>query len=265
MTIESEVCGALRAVWHLAADRCAPWPDTAGREWIATVGERARLIWVVPSVDRDRLLASLAARDALRLAGIAVGDVVPTTTGMRTAEVSLGDGVVAEMTVRLDPPGRPLDPVDPIDQQWWGDLLGRAHRELQSFRHPGLHRLRWPAADELSGIVGAVTRLTVTDQLAYGTLHTDPLATLFRIDPDTGRSALARWGLPVIGPLVYDVAIAVHHVGGLAAAAELVDGYASAGPVSRDELDAALPTMLTLVSAVWGEPGANDADRRPQG
>jgi hypothetical protein len=52
----------------------------------------------------------------------------------------------------------------------------------------------------------------------------------------------------------------------LTAADELLDGYASAGPVSRDELDAALPTMLTLVeaSARLRPDGVNDDDK-PQG
>jgi homoserine kinase type II len=213
VTIESELCGALRAAWHLAADDCTPSPDSSGREWTVTIRDVTHVIWAVPAMSRLSVQASVAAWDALGAAGIGVGQVIRTATGMRTASVSVAGLNDVEMVVRLDPPGRPLDSADPLDQQWWGDMLGRAHRELQAFRHPAVGRLSWPAAAELTEVVGAVTRLTVTDQLAYGILHTEPSPRLFRIDPKTGRNAIARWGLPVIGPLVYDVALAVHRAG----------------------------------------------------
>lgn len=152
-----------------------------------------------------------------------------------------------------------------------GDLLGRAHRELQSFRHPLIGRMVWLADDEFGAVVHPVTRPTVTDQLAYGLLYGDPMPGLFRIDAATGRGALARWGLPSIGSFVFDVAPAVHHAGGLPSAGELLDGYASAGPVARDELDAALPTMLMLVEAMSAQfadppPASTDVnDDKPQG
>jgi Ser/Thr protein kinase RdoA (MazF antagonist) len=250
VTIESELCGALRAAWHLAADDCAPSVDASDSEWTVTIRDVAHAIWAVPAVAKTSLQASVAACDALDACGIGVGQVIRTATGMRTATVTAAGRAPVEMVVRRDPPGRPLDAADPIDQQWWGDMLGRAHRELQAFRHPSVGRLSWPDADDLADQVRAVTRLTVTDQLTYGVLHGDPAPRLFRIDPETGRSAVARWGLPVIGPLAYDVAVAVYRAGGLLSAAELLDGYASAGPVSRDELDTAVPTMLTLVQAV---------------
>jgi homoserine kinase type II len=98
----------------------------------------------------------------------------------------------------------------------------------------------------LNDVVLAVTRLTVTDQLTYGVLHGDPAPTSFRLDPATGSIGLTGWATPLHGPLAYDVAVAVRHAGGIAQADELLDGYASAGPVGRDELAAALPTMLRL-------------------
>jgi len=250
VTIESELCGAVRAAWHLAADDCAPTAESTDWEWTVTVGGVAHLIWVVPVADKASLGASVVAVDTLAAAGVGVGRPVRTATGMRTAPADIAGFGLVELMLRQEPPGRILAADDPLDQQWWGDMLGRAHRELQSLRHSAVDRLRWPVDNDLADVVAAVTRLTVTDQLVYGVLHTNPNPWLFRIDPDTGRSAIARWGLPAIGPLAYDIAIAVHYAGGLAVADELLDGYASAGPVSRDELDTAVPTMLTLVRAL---------------
>jgi homoserine kinase type II len=268
VTIESELCGAVRAAWHLAADDCAPTAESTDWEWTVTVAGAAHLIWIVPVADKASLDASVVAADTLAAAGVGVGRPVRTATGMRTATADITGIGPVELMLRHEPPGRILAADDPLDQQWWGDMLGRAHRELQSLRHPAVVRLRWPVDDDLADVVAAVTRLTVTDQLAYGVLHTNPNPCLFRIDPDTGRSAIARWGLPAIGPLAYDIAIAVHYAGGLAVADDLLDGYASAGPVSRDELDAAVPTMLTLVRAVAarapassdGAPASMDSD-----
>src|SRR5207245_4411064 len=88
------------------------------------------------------------------------------------------------------------------------------------------------------------------DQLTYGILHGDPRARSFRLDVGTGRLGLVGWGAVAHGPLVYDVASAVLRAGGPAEAVELLDGYRAAGPVPKDELDAALPTMLRLRLAV---------------
>jgi homoserine kinase type II len=58
------------------------------------------------------------------------------------------------------------------------------------------------------------------------------------------------------GPLVYDVAAAVLYAGGPERAAELLDGYRTAGPVAADELDAALPVLLRLRWAVLADRSA---------
>ncbi|HEU4348986.1 MAG TPA: serine kinase, partial [Actinoplanes sp.] len=72
------------------------------------------------------------------------------------------------------------------------------------------------------------------------------------------------------GPLIYDVAAAVAYAGGMDASAELLDGYLAAGPVQRDEMDAALPVLLRFrwaVQADWSArrlasvPGAEAALR----
>jgi homoserine kinase type II len=158
-----------------------------------------------------------------------------------------------------------LDPHDPVDQQWWGDLLGRTHDVLQKQQHAVFARLAMPdlagthvtaaawLRPALTDVVGAVSRLMVTDQLTYGVLHGEPRADWFRLDPDTGVVAMTGWGAPVLGPLVYDLAVAVRYAGGLDHAAELLDGYVSAAPVTRDELAVALPVMLRLHWALHAE------------
>jgi Ser/Thr protein kinase RdoA (MazF antagonist) len=175
--------------------------------------------------------------------------------------------VVGEVVVALvhHVPGRPLDPDDPLDQQWWGDALGAAHRALTGFSHPALARFHWVRPDAahldvedwlrpaVTAAVDAVAKLSVTDQLSYGVLHGDPAPELFRIDVATGRTGLVDWGAAATGPLVYDVASAVMHIGGPGWAAELIDGYVSAGPVPREEIDAALPTMLQFRYAVQAD------------
>lgn len=136
---------------------------------------------------------------------------------------------------------------------------------LQNWRPGPLGRIVWPDPGAahvaavawmrpvFASVVAAVTRLTVTDQLTYGVLHGDPRPELFRIDIDTGRSAITSWGEPVIGPLAYDVAAAAAAAmpadaasGGLDRVADLIDAYVASSPVPRDELESALPVMLRV-------------------
>jgi homoserine kinase type II len=159
-------------------------------------------------------------------------------------------------------PGRPLVRDDPLDQNWWGDALGTAHRRLAGFSHPGLSRFQLLRSDgphlavedwvrpAVADAMAAMARLTVTDQLTYGTSHGDPSPDAFRFDLDTGHTGIIDWGSAGTGPLMYDVASAVMYAGGPEAAGDLVEAYLSAGPVGRDELEATLPTMLRFRYAV---------------
>jgi Ser/Thr protein kinase RdoA (MazF antagonist) len=191
--------------------------------------------------------------EALAGADVVVGRPVRTADGALTATTAIGD-----MALLAGVPGRPLDPADPLDQQWWGDLLGRAHRALLPHQRFVPGRLEMPEVSgshlavaswlrpALSDVVVAVSRLMVTDQLTYGVLHGDPRPDEFHLDEATGATAMSGWGAPLIGPLVYDVAVAVRHAGGIEQASDFVDGYVSAGPVTRDEMTVALPAMLRL-------------------
>jgi Ser/Thr protein kinase RdoA (MazF antagonist) len=185
---------------------------------------------------------------------------------MRTADGALwvqSDG--SALAVLEFVPGRPLHRDDPLDQQWWGDALGAAHVALAGFDHDGLTRFHWVRPDAahlavedwvrpaVADAVAALAKLTVTDQLSYGVLHGDPSPDAFRLDVDTGRTGIIDWGSAGTGPLVYDIASAVMYAGGPGPAADLIDGYLSAGPVPRDELEAALPTMLRFRYAVQAD------------
>jgi len=259
---DQQIRSVLRTQWHQTIQGCAALSE--GR-WRVEAGGHPLLVTVTPAAEHSRLLAGLAVAEHLAGTGFPAGEPVRAVDGGFTVPVP--GGVLA---VVRDVPGRPLDPADPLDQQWWGDLLGAAHRALTGFRHPRLTRLTWLNGEgahlsvaawlrpAVAAALGAVTRLTVTDQLTYGVLHGDPAPDLFRIDPDTGRTGLVDWRAAATGPLVYDLAAAVGYAGGLGVAAELVDGYLAAGPVGADETEAALPVLLRY----WLAERADAAARR---
>ncbi len=253
----------LRDQWHLAPTGISHLPrGVMSHAWEVEAGDERYVVRLVPSA-RGTVEAGLAAADHLRGRGIAAGEPVRTLTGGLTAETPDGSLVVLRRT-----PGRPLIGGDPVDQQWWGDRLGAVHRALQHFHHPGLrpwHLLDPDAAhlgvepwlrDAVADAVTATTRLTVTDRLTYGVLHGDPAPADFVVDPQTGRAGLLDCPAGGTGPLVYDVAAAVVYAGGTAASAELLDGYLAAGPVQRDELDAALPVLVRFRWAVAADRSA---------
>jgi homoserine kinase type II len=247
----------LRTTWHRAADECVAQPaGLCSANWSITSGNQRYVARVVESRRRAPFEAGLAAAEYL------AGHEMPAATAVRAVDGaavgSLGDEVVA-LVRHL--PGRPLDGADPVDQQWWGDALGAAHRRLSGFRHHGLakwHPVRPEAAHlgvegwvrpAVAAAVAAVRKLTITDQLTYGVLHGDPAPGAFRLDPQTGRLGLVDWGPAGTGPLTYDVAAAVGYAGP-EGASDLVAAYLAAGPVPREELDAALPAMLLFRWAV---------------
>ncbi|MEV0898087.1 phosphotransferase [Actinoplanes sp. NPDC049802] len=254
----------LRDQWHLDPTGLTEVPATLlSRGWEFAAGAARYTARLVETAARQAVEAGLLAAEHLRARRIDAGEPVRTLGGALTAPVPLG-----ALAVLRRVPGRCLDGRDPVDQQWWGERLGAVHRALQGFRHPGLRpwQLLDPGAGHLdvepwlreavTAAVAATTRLTVTDQLTYGVLHGDPAPETFVLDPATGRSGLLHCGASGTGPLVYDVAAAVAYAGGPERATELLDGYRAAGPVSADELDAALPVLLRLRWAVLAERAA---------
>jgi Ser/Thr protein kinase RdoA (MazF antagonist) len=275
VSYDDPIHAALRLHWHRYPAEIKVLPSgLMSRAWSVTAGGESLVARLVDHTARQPLEAALAAAEHLRGRGIEIGDPVRTLAGPLSAVTPAGAlGVLHRV------PGRSLDGGDPIDQQWWGDRLGAAHRALAGFDHPGLRRWNWLQLEAphlavqawlrpaLADAVAAMIRLTVTDRLTYGVLHGDPAPHDFVLDPGTGRAGLLDWGACGTGPLVYDVAAAVVYAGGPDVSAELLDGYLAAGPVHRDELEAALPVLLRFrwaVQADWfarrlhEDPGADD-------
>jgi len=279
---EDRILAALRTGWHRTPDTLAVQPgaattppgvDSGARTWDVVVGDERFVAKLVHPATRATFEAGLAAAEHLRTCGVDAGAPVRTADGATT--VTIDQGILALLR---HVPGRPLEPDDPLDQQWWGDLLGTVHRALDGFSHPGLVRWHWVRPDAphlelepwlrpaVTEAVAVLTKLAVTDQLTYGVLHGEPAAEAFRMDVDTGRTGLIHWGSAATGPLAYDLAAAVIDAGGPARAPELLDGYAAAGPVPRDEVDAALPVLLRFRHAVLADRFARRvADARERG
>jgi Ser/Thr protein kinase RdoA (MazF antagonist) len=264
------VLSTLRDQWHLLPSEIRALPtELISRGWEVTAGPERYVCRLAEPADRQPVEAGLIAAEHLRLRDIVAGEPVRTLAGGLTAQTPAG-----ALSLLRRVPGRPLDGGDPIDQQWWGDRLGVVHKALQHFHHPGLRP--WqpldPGAAHLSAepwlrgavadAAGAATRLTVTDRLTYGVLHGDPAPASFVVDPSTGRAGLLDCGASGVGPLVYDVAAAVGYAGGPERAADLIDGYLAAGPVRRDELDAALPVLVRLRWAVCADRAARRGNRK---
>jgi Ser/Thr protein kinase RdoA (MazF antagonist) len=261
VSYDDVIDSALRSEWHRVPSELAVLPSgPMSHAWAVTAGDERFVARLVDPSARQALEAGLAAAVHLRSHGLEIGWPVRTLGGSLTAETAVGT-----LSLLRRVPGRPLVAVDPLDQQWWGDRLGAAHRGLAGFDHPGLRRWNWldPDAPHLgveswlrqavADAATALTRLTVTDRLTYGVLHGDPAAEGFVVDPASGRAGMLDWGACGTGPLVYDVAAAVVHAGGPASATEFLDGYLAAGPVSRDEVDSALPVLLRFRWAVLAD------------
>jgi homoserine kinase type II len=249
---EDQIRTALRTRWHLPPEECAALSTSErAATWLVSSGGERYVAKLASGVDPEQLQVSLTVAEHLDRIGFAVGGPVWSVDGMLA--VPVGNGSLALLRYV---PGRPLDGDSPVDQLWWGDLLGAVHRGVAGFSHPRLIRLRplnpdlphlslepWLRPAVASATAGLV-RLTVTDQLTYGVVHGDPRPGSFRLDPDTGRVGLVGWDSVAIGLLMFDVANAVAYAGGPEQATELLDGYRAAGPLSPGEIESALPVVL---------------------
>lgn len=261
-----EVRTLLRTRWDAHAITCVA-PGGAS-SWLVEVDGGCRFVAkAAPAGERKPFEAGLAAAEHLCRAGTAAGRPVRAADGALSARTDSHTVALLEFV-----PGRPLVRDNPLDQHWWGDALGAAHRTLADFRHSHLARFQLPRTDgphlgveewvrpAVSAAMAAMARLTVTDQLTYGIRHGDPAPDVFRFDLDTGRTGIVGWGSAGSGPLMYDVASAVMHAGGPLLAYDLIEAYLAAGPISRDELEATLPTMLRFRYAVQAWTFARDGN-----
>ena len=254
-----EVRTLLRTSWHANAVSCTPLEGGMNSlAWLIEFEGSGRCVAkAVTAAERRPFEAGLAAAEHLSVGGIAAGRPIRAADGALSVRTDHSTVALLEFV-----PGRPLVRDDPLDQHWWGDALGAAHRALAGFSHTGLSRFHLLRTDgphlavedwvrpAVADAMAAMARLTVTDQLTYGTSHGDPSPDAFRFDLDTGRTGIIDWGSAGSGPLMYDIASAVMYAGGPSAAGDLIEAYLSAGPVGGDELEAALPTMLRFRYAV---------------
>lgn len=261
MGADDTVRAALRTTWHLPPDGCTRLSGgMTSLTWSVAVEDHRYVAKLVPATRRPGFEAGLLIAERLAAAGIDSGCPVRTATG--ALSVPAGDGMLALLGFV---PGRPLDAADPVDQQWWGERLGAAHRHLVDLRLPGLQTWHWVRPDAahldlepwlrpaVSEAVRALDRLQGTDRLTFGALHGDPSSEAFLLDRDTGRVGVIDWGSACAGPFVYDVASAVMYAGGPHRAGDLLEAYAAAAPVSMAELDAALPVLLRFRWAVQAD------------
>jgi len=258
---DDHVAAAIRTMWHRTPLECVPVTGgMTSQAWLVRTDDGRYVAKLVPIANRPQFEAGLAAAEYLEQGGINAGTPVRSVSGALTE--ALDEGALGLMDYV---PGRLLDGQDPIDQQWWGDLLGAAHRALHGFAHPGLVRWHWVRPDAphldleewvrpaVTDAVGALSKLSVTDQLTYGVLHGDPAPESFRLDVHTGRTGVIDWGSMCTGPLAYDVASAVMYAGGLSRSLDLLEAYCAAGPMTRDEIEASLPTLLKFRWAVQAD------------
>jgi homoserine kinase type II len=252
MVTDDQIRAVLRTQWHLSADECDPLSATpTARTWRVGVGSERYVAKLVPAADREQFLVGLSVAEHLDRLGYAVGGPIWSVDG--TLATPVPEGLLAVLTFV---PGRPLVPANPVDQLWWGDLLGAVHQGLVGFSHPKLVRLRPLNPDQphlalepwlrpaVASSTAALVRLTVTDQLTYGVVHGDPHAGSFRFDPATGGVGLLGWDRVAVGLLMFDLANAIAYAGGPDHATEILDGYRQAGPLSAGEIDSALPVVL---------------------
>jgi homoserine kinase type II len=159
--------------------------------------------------------------------------------GMRTGAVlrtAVRDGRLGALLRFVD--GRQLVAAD---VEAIGQALGRAHRLLVDAPVPaGMDRWPWswldPAIIEEPALrSAAMTAIGRAERLApgltHGVLHGDPAPEAF-IDSG-GDVGLIDWGAAGHGPLLYDVASAWMYT---RQDPRLLDAYAVAGPLGRDEL-----------------------------
>jgi Ser/Thr protein kinase RdoA (MazF antagonist) len=261
MGADDTVRAALRTMWHLPPDGCTRLSGgMTSLTWSVAVQDRRYVAKLVPAAHRPGFEAGLLLAERLAAAGIDAGCPVRTATG--ALSVPAGDGVLALLDFV---PGRPLDAADPVDQQWWGERLGAVHRHLVNVRLPGLTAWHWvrPEAAHLdlepwlrpmvTRAVRALDRLQGMDRLTFGALHGDPSPEAFLLDRETGRVGVIDWGGACCGPFAFDIASAVMYAGGPHRAADLLEAYAAAAPVSMAELEAALPVLLRFRWAVQAD------------
>jgi Ser/Thr protein kinase RdoA (MazF antagonist) len=261
MLSEERARRCLAEEWRLPAARLTRLDGGIGsRTWtVDDAGRRWVLKAVAPHLG-DQLAGGLAVADRLDRRGIPAGRPEPTTGGSLSATA---DGCTLGLLAWV--PGNPLTGGDQHERRLIGATLARVHQALSSQAVPAARRFHWvdPAAAHLSlrpwlrpAVAAAVADLEgrgPSGGWTAGLLHADPAAGAFRLDPATGQVGVIDWGVALHGPLLYDLASAAMYLGGLDAAAGMIDAYLASGVLSRAEADEGLGPMLRFRWAVQAD------------
>jgi Ser/Thr protein kinase RdoA (MazF antagonist) len=260
MLSEERARRCLTEEWDLPAARLTRLDGGMGsRTWIVDdAGRRWVLKAVAPHLG-DQLAGGMAVAHRLDRPGLPAGKPEPTTDGSLTATA---DGYTLGLLAWV--PGDPLTGGDERERRLIGATLARVHQALSGLVVPAARRFHWvnPAAAHLSlrpwvrpAVTAAVADLARRGPGAWtaGLLHCDPAAEAFRLDPATGQVGIIDWSVALHGPLLYDLASAAMYLGGLDAAAGMIDAYLASGVLSRDEADAGLRPMLRFRWAVQAD------------
>jgi len=224
--------------------------------WSVTDGVDRWVAKLVAPVAGRQFAGGLSIARGLQEAGIRAGAPVSAADGQVAVDVGLGWLALLRWV-----PGHPLSGRSPSDRALMGATLARVHRALAGLSSDGAQQFHWvdPAADYLSlrtwlrpAITAAIDVLDAADPdgMTAGLLHADPAPDAFRLDPETGVCGVIDWSYFVTGPLLYDLASAVMHVGGLPHSGELMQAYLRFGLLDRAEVQHGLEPMLRFRWAV---------------
>jgi homoserine kinase type II len=234
--VDDRLAVALTAEWLGESAVLAPVEAMNSSTWIVEDGRVRYALKIAGPTDAP----------GLQIAAWLEGRGLRTGAPLRT---EIRDGRLVALLRFVD--GRPL--VE-RDVEAVGETLGRAHLMLVGSPVPGGID-RWPWAwldpsiiegsDLRSAAEAAVRRAEdLAPNLTHGNLQGDPAPEAFL---DTGGDiGLIDWGAACHGPLLYDVASAWMYT---RQDPRLVEAYARAGPLDRDEL-ANTPDFLAFRWAV---------------
>ncbi len=220
--------------------------------WVSIDDERCYVATWVTDGAVGSLAAGVQAAAIAEHSGVATGAAVQALGGDRVLLVEGGSLVLFH---HLD--GLPLGADD-------GALVGRTLARVHhaTVGHELALGLRWPRVDpdgphlaaypELrTAVFEARTAVESLPGLVTGIAHGDPAPEAFLRLPGH-EVALVDWARALVAPLLYDVASAAMHLGGLDAARPMLAAYADAeGPATPDLSHAA--TMLRFRWAVQAD------------
>jgi Ser/Thr protein kinase RdoA (MazF antagonist) len=254
---EPVLVSCLRCYWGLEGVRVTVHNGGMGSQtWFVDLGGRRWVAKAVAPGGGVQFAGGMAIAQRLEQAGMPAGAPVPAAVGQLVVQV--GNDWLALLTWV---PGHALTGQDAAEQALIGTTLAQVHRALVGYQVDGADRFHWvdPDAEYLSlrlwlrpAITAALQYLDDArpDGTPWGLLHADPAPDAFRLDPSTGRCGVIDWSYALYGPLLYDLASAVMHVGGSGHAQELIRAYLDGDTLGPEEVERGLAPMLRFRWAV---------------